>query len=181
MQTKQNKRPNSTVCWRPGDANVSGQKYPEAIDNFKDALKIKPGDPVATTKLVNAEKLLALFNAEKQRKETEQKLLADKLKRYKATIVRADQFFAAKAFPEAKDQYLEAIRISDTDRYPKDKIAEIDSLMVQLAKERLLAQKRAEEQRKLQGEGSYQKNIRRAMPTLPKHCGQLPSSITRKH
>ena len=87
-----------------------------------------------------------------------------------------------KAFPEAKDQYLEAIRISDTDRYPKDKVAEIDSLMVQLAKERLLAQKRAEEQRKLQGEGSYQKKYSGvAMPILPKRCGQLPSFIIRKH
>ena len=142
-----------------GDANVKEQKFAEGITNFKDALKIKPGDPVASTKLVSAEKFLALFNAEKQRKEAEQKLLADKLKRYKETVARADQFFAAKAFPEAKDQYQEAIRISDTERYPKDKIVEIDSLMVQLAKERLLAQKRAEEQRKLQGEGSYQKNI----------------------
>ena len=85
-----------------GDENVNAQKYPEAIDKFKGALKIKPQDPVATSKLLNAEKLLTQLNAEKQKKETEAKLLADKLKRYQETIARADQMFTAKAFSDAK-------------------------------------------------------------------------------
>ena len=142
-----------------GDANVAAQKLPEGIINFKDALKIKPGEPVATSKLANAEKLLSQLNAEKQRIENEQRLLAEKQKRYKETIAKADQLFAAKVYPGAKDQYLEAIKISDTDHYPKDRIVEIDTLLAQQEKDRLLARRLADEQRKLQGEGSYLKNI----------------------
>jgi len=142
-----------------GDDNVTKQKYTEGITNFKDALKIYPGHPVATSKLSDAERLLSQFIAEKQRKEAEQKLLADKLKKYKETIVRADQLFSDKVYSDAKDQYREAIKISAAEQYPKDRIAEIDTLLAQQAKERILAQKRAEEQRKLQGEGSYLKNI----------------------
>jgi len=74
-----------------GDANVAGLKYPEGIVDFKDALKIKPGDPVASTKLSEAEKLLALFLADKLKKETELRLLAEKEKKYKETIARADE------------------------------------------------------------------------------------------
>jgi tetratricopeptide (TPR) repeat protein len=142
-----------------GDVNVTDQKYPEAIGNFKDALKIMPGNQVATSKLSEAEKLLALFLADKLKKETEQKLLAEKEKKYKMTIARADELFAAKTYLDARNQYKEAIKISDIENYPKSRIIEIDSLLAKLAADKLLAQKMADEQRKLQGEGSYLKNI----------------------
>jgi hypothetical protein len=103
--------------------------------------------------------LLAQYNAEKQRVETEQRLLLEKQKRYKETILRADQRFAANSLTEAKTLYNDAIRISDHEKYPSEKIVEIDALLEKQAAERLLAQKQAEEQRKLQGEGSYLKNI----------------------
>ena len=142
-----------------GDANVAGLKYPEGIVNFKDALKIKPGDPMALTKLSEAEKLLALFLADKLKKETELRLLAEKEKKYKETIARADELFNAKTYPDARNQYKEAIKISDIENYPKARIVEIDSLLAKQAADKLLAQKMADELRKLQGEGSYLKNI----------------------
>ena len=142
-----------------GDMNVAGQKYPEGIVNFKDALKIKPVDPVALKKLAEAEKLLAQFNADKLKKEAELRLLADKQKRYKETIVMADQLFADKSWLDSKNQYREAIRISDVEKYPKDRIVQIDSIMAKIARDKLLTEKQANEQRKLQGEDTYQKNI----------------------
>jgi hypothetical protein len=145
-----------------GDANVTGLKYPEAITNFKDALKIKPNDPVAASKLSATEKLLTLFLAEKQRKEAELKILADKQTKYNETIARADQLFAGKSLTDAKDQYREAIRIFEQEKYPKDRIASIDSILAQQAKDKIAAQKLAEQQQKLQGEGSYLKNIQTA-------------------
>jgi len=142
-----------------GDANVAAKSFPEAINNYKEALKLKSGNVVAISKLQEAEKLLAQFKLEKQKAEAEQKLLADKQKRYKETVIKADQRFAAKSLTEAKGLYNEAIRILDTDNYPKEKIAEIDSLLAKQAADKLLAQKQADEERKLQGEGSYLKNI----------------------
>jgi tetratricopeptide (TPR) repeat protein len=142
-----------------GDVNVADQKYPDAIGNFKGALIIKSGNPVATEKLANAEKLLAQLNAENAKKEAEQKFLAEKLKKYKETIVKADQLFESKTYPESKIQYGEAIKLFEMEQYPKDRIAVIDSLLAKQAADRLLAQKMAEEQKKLQGENSYLKNI----------------------
>ena len=74
-----------------GDANVSLKKFPEGIANFKDALKIKVGDPVATNKLSDAEKMLALANAEKLRKEAEQRLLAEKEKKVPGSYRKSRQ------------------------------------------------------------------------------------------
>ena len=153
-----------------GDANVTGLKYPEAIANFKDALKVKPNDPVAASKLSATEKLLTLFLAEKQRKEAEQKILADKQKKYNETIAKADQLFAGKSLTDAKDQYREAIRIFELEKYPKDRIVAIDSILAQQAKDKIAAQKLAEQQQKLQGEGSYLKNIQTADANFAKSC-----------
>ena len=142
-----------------GDASVANQKYSEAIVDFKEALKIKPADSVAQSKLTEAEKLLVQLLAEKQKKEDEARMQAEKQKKYKEAIGRADQLFAIKVYPEAKIQYLDAIHISDAEKYPVQRIVEIDSLLAQQVRERLLAQKHTEEQRKMQDEGSYQKNI----------------------
>ncbi|MEI6274714.1 MAG: hypothetical protein WCP08_01935, partial [Prolixibacteraceae bacterium] len=142
-----------------GDVNVEAQKYPDGIVNFKDALKLKPNDPVALKKLSDAEKLLAQFNAEKQKKEAELRLLAEKQKRYQEAIVRADLLFAGKSWTESKTQYREAIRISENEKYPQERIVEIDSILAKIASDKLLAEKQAAEQRKLQGEDSYLKNM----------------------
>ncbi len=85
--------------------------------------------------------------------------MADKIKKYKETIVRADQLFDAKTYQESKIQYTDAIKLIDSEKYPKDRIVVIDSLLAKQAADRLLAQRIADEQRKLQGENSYLKNI----------------------
>src|SRR5665647_681126 len=53
-----------------GDANVNSLKYNDAIQFYKGALKVKPNDPVAVSKIANAEKQLALAN-EKAKKDAE--------------------------------------------------------------------------------------------------------------
>src|SRR5665647_923382 len=58
-----------------GDENVAKLKYPEAIDNFKSALAVKPGNQVASDKLTAAEQLLAKVNAEKAKLDADFNLL----------------------------------------------------------------------------------------------------------
>ena len=53
-----------------GDANVNSLKYPDAIQYYKGALKVKPNDAVAISKIADAEKLLALAG-EKAKKDAE--------------------------------------------------------------------------------------------------------------
>ena len=74
-------------------------------------------------------------------------------------ITRADQLLSEKNYLEAKNQFSEAVKMDETDLYPKNKIVEIDSLLAKLAADKLLAKRQAEELKKLQGEGSYLKNI----------------------
>ena len=53
-----------------GDANVNSLKYADAIQYYKGALKVKPNDAVAVSKIADAEKLLALAG-EKAKKDAE--------------------------------------------------------------------------------------------------------------
>lgn len=46
-----------------GDNNVNALKYTDAITNYKDALKIKPNEPDAVSKLAEAENKLILSNS----------------------------------------------------------------------------------------------------------------------
>ncbi|MEI7424164.1 MAG: carboxypeptidase-like regulatory domain-containing protein, partial [Prolixibacteraceae bacterium] len=52
-----------------GDENVAGLRFPDAIDNYKAALAIKPGHAAVSGKLSSAEQLLAKMNAEKAKAE----------------------------------------------------------------------------------------------------------------
>ncbi|HEY3388993.1 MAG TPA: hypothetical protein VGK38_05440, partial [Prolixibacteraceae bacterium] len=53
-----------------GDANVNSLKYSEAIQYYKGALKVQPNDPVAVSKIAEAEKQLALAG-DKAKKDAE--------------------------------------------------------------------------------------------------------------
>jgi len=53
-----------------GDANVNSLKYTDAIQYYKGALKVKPNDAVAVSKIADAERLLALAG-EKAKKDAE--------------------------------------------------------------------------------------------------------------
>ena len=139
-----------------GDANVTGQKYPEAIENFKGALTIKTGDPVATSKLTNAERLLAKLNADKAKQDAE----------FKRSLAAGDANVAAQKYPESIVNYKDALKIKPGEPNAVSKLANAERLLSLFiaeqkkeSEQRLLAEKLTDEQRKLQGEGSYLKSI----------------------
>lgn len=139
-----------------GDANVAGQKYPEAIENFKGALTIKTGDPVATSKLTNAERLLAKLNADKAKQEAE----------FNRLLAVGDANVSAQKYPESIVNYKDALKIKPGEPNAVSKLANAERLLSLFiaeqkkeAEQRLLAEKLTDEQRKLQGEGSYLKSI----------------------
>ena len=122
-----------------GDANVAATKYPEAINDFKGALTLKPNDATATQKLANAEQLLAQYMAEQERIEKEKRLLADKQNRYRLEVEKADQQFDIKKYTEAKTSYQSALNIDESATYPKERIALIDKLVAEAEAARRLA------------------------------------------
>ena len=122
-----------------GDANVAATKYPEAINDFKGALTLKPNDATATQKLANAEQLLAQYMAEQERIEKEKRLLADKQNRYRLEVEKADQQFDIKKYTDAKTSYQSALNIDESATYPKERIALIDKLVAEAEAARRLA------------------------------------------
>jgi len=104
-----------------GDGNVTEQKYGEAITNYEQALDLIPDVKEVEDKIDDV-------------KRKQQDLLANKAKdeQYNEWIATGDRYFSNKRYEDSKDAYLEALLLFDKD-YPKERIAEIDQLIKELA------------------------------------------------
>ncbi|MGB0881372.1 MAG: hypothetical protein ACPGSO_00355 [Vicingaceae bacterium] len=122
------------------DKMLSTKNYTGAKGKYNEALGVKPNEQYPKTKLTEIDEILA----EIARKEAEKKA---KEEEYKALIVAADGLFSGKNYADAKGKYKAAIAIKAEEKYPKDKIVEIDVILAEIAK------KEAEEKAK---EAKYQ-------------------------
>jgi tetratricopeptide (TPR) repeat protein len=104
-----------------GDENIANIKYPEAIVNYKDALKIKPKDVVATSDLANAERLLAQVNADKAKLEAE----------FNRLLAAGDVNVADQKYPDAIVNFKGALAIKVGDKVATDKLANAEKLLAQ--------------------------------------------------
>ncbi len=105
-----------------GDAAFGKKDYVTARAGYTEALDIKPGEAYPKGKIIEIEKLLA--DAAKNAG-----LEAD----YKAAIAKGDAALAAKTYDAAKAGYNAALKLKPAEKYPKDKLAEIDKLLADLA------------------------------------------------
>jgi Trp operon repressor len=105
-----------------GDAALTSKDYPSAKNGYNEALKLKPAEAYPKTKLAEIDAALAKQGAEKE-------LNA----KYDAAIAKGDKAFAAKTYEPAKAAYNEALALKAAEKYPKDKIAEIDKILGELA------------------------------------------------
>ncbi len=87
-----------------GDANVNSLKYNDAIQFYKGALKVKPNDPVAVSKISNAEKQLALAS-EKAKKDAE----------FNGLIAAGDANINQSKYTEAISSFRQALEIRPGD------------------------------------------------------------------
>jgi tetratricopeptide (TPR) repeat protein len=121
-----------------GDAAVSKNNFSDAITKFSDALKIKPEDAPVKKKLEDADK--------KSKELANAKEIGEK---YDASIKDADKLFSTQKYAESIERYKEALALKSEEKYPKDRIEEINKLVEENAKKE--ADKKAEEER-LKGE-----------------------------
>lgn len=98
-----------------GDAAFREKNYMTAKDAFTAALKQKPTEKYPKDKLAEIEKLM----------DSQTGSVGD---RYKIIITRADKAFDGKEYKEAKNAYGEASRLQPKEKYPKEKIVEIDKI-----------------------------------------------------
>ncbi|MCC6690631.1 MAG: hypothetical protein IT235_03785 [Bacteroidia bacterium] len=93
------------------DASFNAKQYDQAKSAYKEAGKIKPTEKYPKDKIVQIEQLVGTDNA----------------KRYKDALFKADKFFVDRDYAKAKEAYNEAAAISPNEKYPKDRIKEIEA------------------------------------------------------
>ena len=111
------------------DGFFTAQEYQNAKAEYNNALGIKATEQYPKNRIAEIERLLLAIAA----KEKAEKELTEK---YNAMIAKADNAFGAKAYPEAKGYYNQALAMKPAEQYPKDKIAEIDALVAKELKDR---------------------------------------------
>lgn len=110
------------------DNEFNAQKWELAKVNYQKALELLPNEQHPLTRLQEIEnKLLAMKNAKEQK--------AAKEKSYKEALAKADNYLKEQKYAEAKNYYTQANRIKPNEKYPKNKLIEIENLMANLAKQ----------------------------------------------
>ena len=123
-----------------GDAGLSAKEYAVAKTQYTAALALKPSEQYPKDKLAEVEKALAEIAAANKGKELEAK--------YTAAIAKGDAAFTAKTYAAAKTAYNEALTYKPSEQYPKDKVAEIETLLAGDAAEKARLAKEKELQAK---------------------------------
>ena len=122
-----------TNAIKSADAKFAQKSWQEAMELYQKAASIKTKEQYPKDKIAEIKKIL---DEQKQQQEAEKQ----KRDKYNAIIADADSKFSAKDYENAKAKYNEALGIFPDEKYPKDKIAEIEKLIA--------AQKQKEEQYK---------------------------------
>ncbi|MGC8824927.1 MAG: hypothetical protein ACP5PZ_10115 [Bacteroidales bacterium] len=117
-----------------GDKNFVAKNYSAALADYSAALQIKPGETYPTQQIELINKIVA----EQQKAEAEQKAREEN---YRKAIARADQLFNSQQYDDAIVAYREAANYKPEEKYPLNKIEEINQIKQQ--KEREASYKKA--------------------------------------
>ena len=126
------------------DKALSAKEYDAAKGKYNEALGVKPDEQYPKTKLTEIEGLLA----DLAKKEAEEKA---KTEQYNALTSAADKALGAKDYEGAKGKYNEAITVKPEEKYPKDKLKEIEGILAEIARKKaeeesaMMAQKEKDE------------------------------------
>lgn len=123
------------------DAAFNSGNYDNAKRFYAAASEIKPAETYPKDQLAKIEEKLAesaaLAAQEEEKKRQEEA--------YRKLISDADKLFSSREYEGAKGKYEEALTMKSTEQYPKDRIAEIERKLEEIAQ-----QQKAEQDRKLQ-------------------------------
>ncbi|HEY0977906.1 MAG TPA: hypothetical protein VGE21_10600 [Flavobacteriales bacterium] len=107
------------------EGHYAAEKYQEAKGAFQKALGVKPDENRPKERIVEIDAKLAelarLAEEERKRKDLDD--------RYNAFVAKADAAFGSSKFPDALNEYRNALALKPDEQHPKDRIAEITSKM----------------------------------------------------
>jgi tetratricopeptide (TPR) repeat protein len=115
------------VALSNADKFYSGKEYDKAKSGYQNALGIKPDEQYPKDKIKEIDAIFAGIDKQKQQD-----------KQYLDIIAAADKLLSDKSYLPAKVQYQSALKLKPEEKYPKDRIAEIDLAMTDLAKQKAL-------------------------------------------
>ena len=118
------------------DAHLTNQKYDDAKNNYNLALGIKPNEQYPKDKLAEIENILAELARKKAEEEAAAMQEKEREEKYQSLIAQADKSLGNEKYDDAKSAYNQALGVKANEQYPKDKIAEIDKILAELAKKK---------------------------------------------
>ncbi len=110
-----------------GDKLFNDKSYEQALTEYRKALDLKPQEQYPKDRIAASDKELAELSRKKA--------LEDQ---YTGSIQSADRLMGEKRWEEARAEYEKAATIKPAERYPKDKIAEIATVLAELARQKSL-------------------------------------------
>lgn len=130
-----------------GQTAFDNREWKNAIDNWTLALNMKPANEEVKQKISMAEKEAELDAAR-------QSIELQNEKAYQLLVRSGDSLFQRQSYAEAREKYTSAAKLKDKEKYPPEKIREIDALLAEIAR------KESDKQKQLADlEASYQKAI----------------------
>ena len=124
-----------------GTGEFSSENWESAQLTFKEALRIFPDEQLPKDKLAEIEVKLKEISNEEADKAAQQK-------KYQDLIFKANGEFGRESWESAKLTFQEALVVFPDEQFPKDKIAEIDLKLKELADAKLASEAADEEGRK---------------------------------
>lgn len=138
------------------DKAFDGEAYPAALNDYKDALALKPAEAHPMDRIAAIEKLLDQAAQEKAEKDRLAREAQARDKQYADLMAKADAEFDAKRYSEARSAYVDASDVKPDEARPKDRIAEIDRVLDEQARkaeeDRLKAEADAAERARLEAQ-----------------------------
>ncbi len=104
---------------KKADVQFGAKNYDESKTLYTEALEIVPNDKYALDRIKEIDNLLATLGVDEK---------------YNSALAQADQMFNAADYENSKGKYTEASGIKPKEKYPRDKIAEINNILNQIAK-----------------------------------------------
>ncbi len=101
------------------DNQFISENYKASKSLYQQALEIRGTDKHALDRVREIDRILALQDMDTQ---------------YSSLIAEADQLFQESSYENSKNRYTEALRVKPKEKYPKNRITEINSILQQIAK-----------------------------------------------
>lgn len=152
------------------DKAFDKKTYPGALNDYKDALALKPGEAHPTARIAEINGLLDAAARDKAEQERLAREAAEREKHYNELIAAADGAFKSKEYDRARSGYTDALGVKPGEKHPTDRLAEIERILADLAakdaadaaeKARLEEERRRKEAADAETEARYREAVAR--------------------